>query len=157
METNVSNFNPSILGIFCHWCSYAGADQAGTSRMQRAANLRIIRVMCGGRITPEFITTALKDGIDGILISHCHPGDCHYVSGNLKTIRRIPLFLSYLKQFGINPKRIKYIFVSASEGAKLTNIVNKFVEELKILGPSPIKNQNPNFIEKSLQNKVKII
>ncbi len=157
METNVSNFNPSILGIFCHWCSYAGADQAGTSRMQRAANLRIIRVMCGGRITPEFIITALKDGIDGILISHCHPGDCHYVSGNLKTIRRIPLFLSYLKQFGINPKRIKYIFVSASEGAKLTNIVNKFVEELKILGPSPIKNQNPNFIEKSLQNKVKII
>lgn len=157
METNVSNFNPSILGIFCHWCSYAGADQAGTSRMQRAANLRIIRVMCGGRITPEFIITALKDGIDGILISHCHPGDCHYVSGNLKTIRRIPLFLSYLKQFGINPKRIKYIFVSASEGVKLTNIVNKFVEELKILGPSPIKNQNPNFIEKSLQNKVKII
>ncbi|MFW9826523.1 MAG: hydrogenase iron-sulfur subunit [Candidatus Thorarchaeota archaeon] len=157
MEKDKSNFNPSILGIFCHWCSYAGADQAGTSRMQRAANLRIIRVMCGGRITPEFITTALKDGIDGILISHCHPGDCHYVSGNLKTIRRIPVFLLYLKQFGINPKRVKYVFVSASEGAKLTNIVNDFVEELKELGPSPIKNQISNFTKKNLRTKVKII
>lgn len=156
MESNQSNFNPSILGIFCHWCSYAGADQAGTSRMQRAANLRIIRVMCGGRITPEFIITALKDGIDGILISHCHPGDCHYVSGNLKTIRRVPLLLLYLKQFGINPKRVKYIFVSASEGAKLTSVVNEFVDELKILGPSPIRNQIPNLNEKNLKNIVKI-
>ncbi|MFX1572591.1 MAG: hydrogenase iron-sulfur subunit [Promethearchaeota archaeon] len=137
-----ASFNPSILGILCHWCSYAGADQAGTSRMQRAANLRILRVMCGGRINPEFILAALKEGIDGILVSHCHPGDCHYVSGNLKTIRRIPLFLRYLKQFGINPKRVKYSFISASEGADLTNIVNEFVEELKKLGPNPLKKEN---------------
>lgn len=134
-------FDPSILGIFCHWCSYAGADQAGTSRMQRNANLRIMRVMCGGRIDPEFIITALKDGVDGILISHCHPGDCHYVEGNYKTIRRIPILQAYLKQFGINPKRVKYTFISASEGSKLTKIVNDFVFELKDLGPSPLKSR----------------
>jgi F420-non-reducing hydrogenase iron-sulfur subunit len=133
-------FNPSILGIFCHWCSYAGADQAGTSRIQRDANLRIMRVMCGGRIDPEFIIAALKDGLDGILISHCHPGDCHYVEGNYKTIRRVPLLHLYLRQFGINPGRVKYVFISASEGAKLTEIVNEFVLELKELGPSPLKN-----------------
>jgi F420-non-reducing hydrogenase iron-sulfur subunit len=125
--------------------------------MQRAANLRIIRVMCGGRITPEFIVTALKDGIDGILISHCHPGDCHYVSGNLKTIRRIPLFLLYLKQFGINPKRVKYIFVSASEGAKLTRDVNDFVEELKELGPSPLKKYNSNIVNKNFRERLKSV
>ncbi|MFX1345870.1 MAG: hydrogenase iron-sulfur subunit [Promethearchaeota archaeon] len=127
--------------MFCHWCSYAGADQAGTSRMQRSANLRILRVMCGGRISPEFILTALKDGVDGILVSHCHPGDCHYVSGNLTTIRRLPLFLLYLKQFGINPKRVKYIFISASEGTELTKAVNEFVEELRELGPNPMKER----------------
>ncbi|MFW9950560.1 MAG: hydrogenase iron-sulfur subunit [Candidatus Thorarchaeota archaeon] len=139
LETKL--FNPSILGIFCHWCSYAGADQAGTSRMQREANVRILRVMCGGRIDPQFIITALKEGVDGILISHCHLGDCHYVSGNFKTARRIPLLTKYLKQLGINPKRVKYIFVSASEGAKLTRIVNEFVEELKQIGPNSLKKE----------------
>ncbi|MFX0057779.1 MAG: hydrogenase iron-sulfur subunit [Candidatus Hodarchaeota archaeon] len=133
--------NPSILGIFCHWCSYAGADQAGTSRMQRHASLRILRVMCGGRIDPHFIVTALKDGVDGVLISHCHLGDCHYVSGNYKTARKIPLLTKYLKQFGINPKRVKYVFVSASEGTRLTKIVNEFVDELKEIGPNPLKKQ----------------
>lgn len=137
--TETKSFDPSILGIFCHWCSYAGADQAGTSRMQRYASLRILRVMCGGRIDPYFVVTALKDGVDGVLISHCHLGDCHYVAGNQKTARKIPLLSKYLKQFGVNPKRVKYVFVSASEGSKLTNIVNKFVEDLKELGPNPLK------------------
>ncbi|MFW9969866.1 MAG: hydrogenase iron-sulfur subunit [Candidatus Odinarchaeota archaeon] len=142
ISVDTEQFNPSILGIFCHWCSYAGADQAGTSRMQRNANLRIMRVMCGGRIDPQFIITALKDGLDGILISHCHPGDCHYIEGNYKTIRRVPILHAYLRQFGINPKRVKYIFISTSEGAILTEKVNEFVSELKNLGPSPIKNNS---------------
>ena len=135
-------FDPYILGIFCNWCSYAGADGAGTSRRQRPANLRIIRVMCGGRVDPQFILNAFMNGADGVMVSHCHPGDCHYVEGNLKTIRKIPMLHLYLKQFGINPKRVKYSFVSASEGAELTEIVTEFVEEIKEFGPSPIKGGN---------------
>lgn len=139
--TNQSSFNPYILGIFCNWCSYAGADQAGTSRMQRPASLRIIRVMCGGRVDPQFVLNALINGADGVLVSHCHPGDCHYVEGNYKTVRKMPMLHLYLKQFGINPKRLKYTFVSASEGAELTEIVNEYVEELKELGPNPISKE----------------
>ncbi len=135
------SFDPYILGIFCNWCSYAGADGAGTSRMQRPANLRIVRVMCGGRVDPQFVLDAFKHGADGVLISHCHPGDCHYVSGNLKTVRRMPLLHLYLKQFGINPKRLKYTFISASEGVDLTEVVKEFVPELIELGPSPIKKE----------------
>ncbi|MHA2128818.1 MAG: hydrogenase iron-sulfur subunit [Promethearchaeota archaeon] len=135
-------FNPYILGIFCNWCSYAVADGAGTSRMQRPANLRIVRVMCGGRVDPQFVLNALINGADGVMISHCHPGDCHYVEGNLKTIRKIPLLHLYLKQFGINPRRVKYSYVSASEGGELIEIVTEFVEEIKELGPSPIKEGN---------------
>ena len=135
-------FDPYILGIFCNWCSYAGADGAGTSRMQRPANLRIIRVMCGGRVDPQFILNALVNGADGVMVSHCHPGDCHYIEGNLKTVRKMPILHLYLKQFGINPKRVKYSFVSASEGAELTEIVTEFVEEIKELGPSPIRGGN---------------
>ena len=140
--TESEEFNPYILGICCNWCTYAGADQAGTSRMQRPANLRILRVMCGGRVEPQFILDALMSGVDGVLISHCHPGDCHYIKGNYKTIRKMPLLIRYLEQFGIDPKRIKYSYVSASEGSELTSIVNEYVEELKELGPNPItKNQ----------------
>ncbi len=132
-------FDPYILGIFCNWCSYAGADGAGTSRMQRPANLRILRVMCGGRVDPQFVVDALMNGADGVLVSHCHPGDCHYIGGNLKTVRKMPLLHLYLKQFGINPKRARYIFVSASEGIKLTEEIKEYSEEIKELGPNPIK------------------
>jgi F420-non-reducing hydrogenase iron-sulfur subunit len=132
-------FDPFILGIFCNWCSYAGADGAGTSRMQRPANLRIVRVMCGGRVDPQFVINALMNGADGVLVSHCHPGDCHYVEGNLKTVRKMPMLHLYLKQFGINPLRAKYIYVSASEGNKLTEIVKEYAEEIQELGPNPIR------------------
>ena len=135
-------FDPYILGIFCNWCSYAGADGAGTSRMQRPANLRIVRVMCGGRIDPQFIINALMNGADGVLISHCHPGDCHYIEGNLKTVRKMPILHRYLKQFGINPTRAKYIFVSASEGVYLTEVAKEYTKELKELGPNPIRRGN---------------
>lgn len=140
--SNQDTFDPYILGIFCNWCSYAGADGAGTSRMQRPANLRIIRVMCGGRVDPQFILNAFMNGADAVMVSHCHPGDCHYVEGNLKTIQKMSILHLYLKQFGINPKRVKYTFVSASEGAELTEIVKEYVEEIKELGPNPIKGGN---------------
>ncbi|MBN1638254.1 MAG: hydrogenase iron-sulfur subunit, partial [Ignavibacteriales bacterium] len=133
-----TDFNPYILGIFCNWCAYAGADQAGTSRIQRPANLRILRVMCGGRVDSQMILEAFKKGVDGILISHCHPGDCHYVEGNYKTINKIPILKVYIKQFGINPNRLKLVFISASEGLKLTDYIINFVKELKMLGPNPI-------------------
>jgi F420-non-reducing hydrogenase iron-sulfur subunit len=100
-----------------------------------------MRVMCGGRVEPQFVLDALMNGADGVLVSHCHPGDCHYVEGNQKTIRKLPMLHLYLKQFGINPKRVKYTYVSASEGAELTEIVNEFVKELKELGPNPIKKE----------------
>lgn len=109
--------------------------------MQRPANLRIIRVMCGGRVDPKFILLALKEGVDGIIIAHCHAGDCHYVEGNYKTLRKMPLFIKMIEQFGINPKRIKYELISASEGVILTEVVKEFVEELKELGPNPFKKE----------------
>ncbi|MHA1292122.1 MAG: hydrogenase iron-sulfur subunit [Promethearchaeota archaeon] len=136
-----SEFNPYILGICCNWCTYAGADQAGTSRMQRPANLRIMRVMCGGRVEPQFILDALMNGADGVLVSHCHRGDCHYVTGNFKTFGKMGILRNYLKQFGINPKRLYYTQISASEGAELTEVVEEFVHILKELGPNPIKRE----------------
>ena len=134
------DFDPKILGIFCNWCSYAGADQAGTSRMQRPPNLRIIRVMCSGRVDPNFVLQGLINGADAVLICGCHIGDCHYVKGNYKTERKMPLVKKMVEQFGINPKRVRFEFISASEGAELTELMNEFVKEIKELGPSPIGN-----------------
>ncbi len=111
--------------------------------MQRPANLRIVRVMCGGRIDPQFVINGLMNGADGVLVSHCHPGDCHYIEGNLKTVRKMPMLHLYLKQFGINPKRAKYIYVSASEGIKLTEVIKEYSEELykmRVLNFDKVKN-----------------
>ncbi|MHA1145266.1 MAG: hydrogenase iron-sulfur subunit [Candidatus Helarchaeota archaeon] len=139
--SNDEEWDPFILGIFCNWCSYAGADQAGTSRMQRPANLRIIRVMCSGRVDPTFILTALKKGADGVLICGCHIGDCHYVQGNYKTERKIPILKRLIEQLGINPRRIRFEFISASEGAELTELVKEYVEEIREIGPSPFRKK----------------
>jgi F420-non-reducing hydrogenase iron-sulfur subunit len=141
MNKTKNEFNPFILGICCNWCTYAGADQAGTSRMQRPANLRIMRVMCGGRVEPQFILDALVNGADGVLVSHCHKGDSHYVTGNYKTFGKMALLDKYLEQYGINPKRVYYTQISASEGAELTETVEEFVHILKELGPNPIKKE----------------
>jgi len=141
--TSVDNsFEPFILGIFCNWCTYTGADQAGTSRMQRPANLRIMRVMCSGRVEPRMVIEALKRGADGVLIGACHIGDCHYVSGNHKTVRRFAILPKLLEQMGINPNRVRMEHISASEGAELTELVKEYVEELKAIGPSPLRSQN---------------
>ncbi len=132
-------FDPFILCIFCNWCTYTGADQAGTSRMQRPANLRVMRVMCSGRVEPEFVLEALKRGADGVLVGACHIGDCHYVNGNHKTVRRMPLVKAMAAQYGFDPARVRLEHISASEGAELTEISKEFVEELRAIGPNPLK------------------
>jgi F420-non-reducing hydrogenase iron-sulfur subunit len=131
-------FEPNILGFLCNWCSYAGADLAGTSRMKYPSNLKSIRVMCSGRVDPAFVLEALRKGVDGVLIAGCHPGDCHYQSGNYKTNRRIKLLKKLLEELGIEPQRVRFEYVSASEGQKFASIVTEFVAEIKKLGPNPI-------------------
>ncbi|MHA1607056.1 MAG: hydrogenase iron-sulfur subunit [Candidatus Freyarchaeota archaeon] len=132
-------FEPKILGIFCNWCSYAGADMAGTSRMQYPPNIRIIRVLCSGRVDPQFVLKAFELGADGVLVAGCHPGDCHYVRGNYRAERRIALLRAMLHQLGLNPDRLMLKWISASEGAELVNAVEEFVKKLKELGPSPLR------------------
>ena len=128
-------YEPKILGIFCNWCSYSGADYAGTARMKIAPNLRIVRVMCSGRVEPEHVMEAFKKGADGVLIAGCHPGDCHYISGNHRTARRIPLLKTMLGQLGIEPERVRLEWISASEGKELSEIAAEMTEQLKALGP----------------------
>ena len=134
-------FEPKIIGFLCNWCSYAGADLAGVSRIQYPPNIRIIRVMCSGRIDPTFILEAFKDGADGVLVAGCHlPSDCHYISGNFKALRRVTLLKKVLSDFGIEPERVRLEWVSASEGDRFAAIVRDMVEEIKKLGPNPLKN-----------------
>jgi len=133
-------FEPKIIGFLCNWCSYAGADLAGVSRIQYPPNIRIIRVMCSGRIDPAFILEALKDGADGVLVAGCHlRSDCHYMSGNFKALRRVTLLKKILQDFGIEPERIRLEWVSASEGDRFAAIVREMVEQIKKLGPNPLK------------------
>jgi F420-non-reducing hydrogenase iron-sulfur subunit len=136
-----NEFEPNILGFLCNWCSYAGADLAGTSRMKYPTNLKSIRVMCSGRVDPAFVLEALRKGIDGVLIAGCHPGDCHYQSGNYKTNRRVKLLKKLLEELGIDPKRVRFEYVSASEGQKFATVVTEFVAEMKKLGPNPLTTQ----------------
>jgi F420-non-reducing hydrogenase iron-sulfur subunit len=136
-----TEFEPKIIGFLCNWCSYAGADLAGVSRIQYPPNIRIIRVMCSGRVDPVFILEALKDGADGVLVAGCHlPSDCHYISGNFKALRRITLLKKVLKELGIEPERVRLEWVSASEGDRFAAIVRDMVEQIKKLGPNPLKN-----------------
>ena len=130
------SFEPKIVGFLCNWCSYAGADLAGTSRIQYQPNIRIIRVMCSARVDPTFIVKALAQGADGVLICGCHPGDCHYSVGNHKTMRRIPLLKKYLADLGVEDERVRLEWVSASEGQRFADIVNDMTERIRKLGPS---------------------
>jgi len=133
-------FEPKIIGFLCNWCAYAGADLAGVSRIQYPPNIRIVRVMCSGRVDPSFILEALKDGADGVLVAGCHlPSDCHYISGNFKALRRIKLLKRVLEQFGIEPERVRLEWISASEGDKFATVVKEMVEQIKKLGPNPLK------------------
>lgn len=129
------SFEPKIVGFCCNWCSYRGADMAGTARMKCAPNVRIVRVMCSGRVDPVLVLKAFKEGADGVLILGCHPGDCHYAEGNYKTARRIPLLKKMLGQFGIEDARVRLDWVSASEGDRFIKIVNEMTAKVKELGP----------------------
>ncbi len=134
-----SEFEPKIMGFLCNWCSYAGADLAGVSRIQYPPTLRVVRVMCSGRIDPIFILEAFRSGADGVLVAGCHPGDCHYLSGNHKAERRVLLLQRVLEEFGLEPERLKLEWVSASEGDRFAMIIRDMTNELKKLGPSPLK------------------
>ena len=136
----MDNFEPKIIAFCCNWCSYAGADLAGTSRIQYSPNMRVIRVMCSGRVNPLFVIKALSIGADGVLVLGCHPGDCHYIEGNYKTMRRIPLLKKMMKQLGIEEERVRLEWVSASEGAKFAEVTNDFTQSIRNLGPSSLGN-----------------
>ncbi len=132
-------WKPKILGIVCNWCSYAGADLAGSARTQYPPDIRLVRMMCSGRLDPLFIMKAFVDGADGVLVSGCHFGDCHYLEGNYKSAKRMFLLKSVLKDLGVEDKRLRMTFVSASEGAKWAKVVEDVVKTINELGPSPIK------------------
>lgn len=137
----MSEFEPNIIGFLCNWCSYAGADLAGTSRMKYPANVKTVRVMCSGRVDPVYVLEALKKGADGVLIAGCHPGDCHYQSGNYKANRRMKLLKNLLDDLGIEQERVQFEYISASEGKKFADVVSDMVQTIKKLGPSPLRNQ----------------
>lgn len=131
----MADFSPNIIGFACNWCTYAGADLAGTSRIKYPPNIRIIRVMCSGRIDPQFILRSFREGADGVFIGGCHPGDCHYVSGNYKTQKRVALMKNLIAGLGIEPERLHLEWISASEGQRFAEAVTAFTARIKTLGP----------------------
>jgi len=132
------DFLPRIIGFLCNWCSYAGADLAGVTRLKMPPSLVPIRVMCSSRVDPLFILKALLSGADGVLLAGCHPGDCHYQTGNYYTRRRIALIQKIFSELGLEVSRLKLAWIAASEGARFKKVVTEFTEELKKMGPSPI-------------------
>ena len=130
-----TQFEPRIVGFLCNWCSYSGADLAGTSRVKYPPNIDIIRVMCSGRVDPQFVLRAFEKGADGVLVCGCHPGDCHYAEGNYKAARRIPLLKKMLSQMGIEEGRLRLEWVSASEGERFATVVKDMTEQVRKLGP----------------------
>lgn len=128
-------FEPTIVGFLCNWCSYTGADLAGTARIKHRPNLRPIRVMCSGRVDPTFVLKAFAAGADGVLVCGCHPGDCHYIEGNFKAMRRFALLKDLVRSYGIDPRRVRLEWVSASEGERFALLVDEMTAELAALGP----------------------
>ena len=131
-----TRYEPKILAFCCNWCAYAGADLAGVSRLQMPPNVRVIRVMCSGRVPPELVVRALADGIDGVMIFGCHPGECHYSEGNYFTRRRVLVLKRLLEYVGIKPDRFQLRWVSASEGGKFATVVKEITEKISALGPN---------------------
>jgi F420-non-reducing hydrogenase iron-sulfur subunit len=131
-------YEPKAIVFACNWCSYAGADLAGVSRMQYPPNVRIVRTMCSGRFDPEFAFRALEKGVDGVLVCGCHPGDCHYREGNLKAEKKAEMTSKLLEVLGIDTRRFRLEWISASEGAKFASLIKEFTETLKKLGPNPL-------------------
>ncbi|MBN1390673.1 MAG: hydrogenase iron-sulfur subunit [Candidatus Thermoplasmatota archaeon] len=134
-------FEPRIVGFLCNWCTYAGADLAGTSRIQYPPNIRVIRVMCSGAVDSVYVNRALLEGADGVLVGGCHLGDCHYQSGNYKARRRMVLLKNILQTLGMEPERVWVKWISASEGQRFADTVKEMVDELKKLGPNPARER----------------
>jgi F420-non-reducing hydrogenase iron-sulfur subunit len=139
--TEKTDFEPRILAFLCNWCSYAGADLAGVSRLQMPSSTRNIRVMCSGRIKPIFLIKAWLGGADGIVIAGCHPGDCHYATGNYKARRRFALTKTVFDSLGLSSERVRLSWISASEGPRFQEVMTEFTEKLKSAGPSPTKTE----------------
>jgi len=137
----MNDFDPKILGFVCNWCTYAGADLAGTSRIQYPPNIRVIRLMCSGSVDPLYVLKSLLEGADGVLIGGCHPGDCHYTNGNYKARRRIAILKSILRQIGLEDERVVLRWISASEGKRFADTVTEMVGKLKELGPNPLRER----------------
>ena len=133
--TPTKNWEPRIVAFFCNWCTYTAADLAGVSRLRHAPNARIIRVMCSGRVDPQFILDAFSKGADGVLIGGCHPGDCHYMEGNYKALRRMQLLKRMMGDMGIEEKRFRLEWISASEGERIKTVINEMTEQVRVLGP----------------------
>lgn len=133
------DFEPRIIGFLCNWCSYAGADAAGTSRLPYPPNIRIVRVMCSGRVSPELVLRTFREGADGVLVLGCHIGDCHYTDGNHRTAKRIPILRQLLSYVGIEPERLRLEWVSSSEAQRFAQVVSEFTETVRRLGPLELK------------------
>ena len=131
-----SKWEPKVVGFLCHWCSYAGADLTGSARLEYPHNIRIIRIPCSGRVDPMFILRALQNGLDGVLVSGCHPGDCHYQSGNFHARRKFAITRRLLDYVGIEPERVQFSWVAASEGPKMAAVISEFVEGVRKVGPN---------------------
>jgi F420-non-reducing hydrogenase iron-sulfur subunit len=142
-----NGFEPKIVAFFCNWCTYLAADLAGTSRMKYAPNMRVIRVMCSGRVDPQFVLDAFAKGADGVLIGGCHPGDCHYQEGNYKALRRVRMLKRLLQTMGIEEERFRLEWISASEADRLKLAVNDMVEKLRALGPLNLETPKEFFAE----------
>jgi F420-non-reducing hydrogenase iron-sulfur subunit len=130
-----NGFEPLIVGFTCNWCSYRAADGAGMARLKYSPNVRLIRLMCSGRLDPQFVLTALAEGADGVLITGCHPGDCHFIEQNYKTLRRFQFLKKTLAAMGIEEKRVKLVWASAAEGTLFAQAIDQMVAEVKELGP----------------------
>ena len=137
----MTEFEPRIIGFLCNWCSYAGADLAGMSRIQYPPNIRVIRVMCSGRVDPVIVLEMFENGADGVIVTGCHPGDCHYIEGNLHEERKIKMLKMLLKLTGLGTDRLRLEWVSAAEGQRFAQVVTEFTEQIKKLGPSPISGE----------------
>ena len=136
----MDNFEPRIIAFLCNWCTYTAADLAGTSRIQYPPNVRVIRLMCSGALDPVYVSKALLEGADGVLIGGCHPGDCHYQNGNYKARRRMAILQTIFEEMGFDPERIWLRWISASEGRRFAETVTEMVEALREKGPNPLGN-----------------
>jgi F420-non-reducing hydrogenase iron-sulfur subunit len=151
------NWEPRIVAFFCNWCTYTAADLAGVSRLKYAPNTRVVRIMCSGRMDPQFVYEAFALGADGVLIGGCHPGDCHYMEGNYKALRRFHLMKRVLRGMGIEEERCRLEWISAAEGEKVRRVVNQMVEEIRNLGPLDLPGRGAEWDKEvaALEDKVR--